>query len=180
MKKMIIGGLVGGLILFVWQSLSWTVLNIHKSQTDYTSAQAQILEAIASTNLPEGSYFLPNVSPDVPSDQHQEAMMKFMGKPWATLTYHHKMKASMGMNLFRGFVINFLSVMLLCYVLLGDNSLTFKKVFTACLAVGAISYMLEPYLYSIWFQTNTIPDLLDAGIQWTLAGLFLAWYLPKK
>ena len=180
MKKAIIGGLVGGLILFVWQSLSWTVLNIHKSQTEYTPAQAEILKCLSDSGLPEGSYFIPNVAPTVPADQHQAEMEKNIGKPWATLTYHHKMTSNMGLNLFRGFVINFLSVFLLCLVLLGDNALSFKKVMTACLSIAAITYMLEPYLYSIWFQTNTIPDLLDAAVQWTLAGLFLAWYLPRK
>ena len=70
--------------------------------------------------------------------------------------------------------------MLLCYLLLGDNSLTFKKVMFASLAVGAISYMTFPYLESIWFSNNTIPYLIDAAVQWTVAGLFLAWYLPTK
>jgi len=179
MKKILIGGLVGGLILFVWQSLSWTVLGIHKSQTEYTPAQNELLQCFRDNNLAEGQYFVPNVNPDIPTDQHQKIMEGYIGKPWAQITYHKKMESSMGMNLFRGFIINFLSVALLCFLLLGDNALSFKKVMTACLIVGAISYMTEPYLYSIWFQTNTISDLLDAAVQWSLAGLFLAWYLPK-
>ncbi len=32
MKKMIVGALVGGLILFVWQFLTWGALNLHEAQ----------------------------------------------------------------------------------------------------------------------------------------------------
>lgn len=177
---MIIGALVGGFILFMWQFLSWTALNIHRSQMDYTPVQNEVLSCLKANNLPEGSYFLPNVPADMPSAEHQAAMENFMGKPWATITYHHAMENNMGMNMFRGFVIDFLSVLLLCYILLGNPSLDFKKVMITCLGVGLISYMTIPYLNSIWFQSNSIPDLIDAIVQWSVTGLFLAWYLPKK
>jgi len=180
MKKMLIAALVGGLILFVWQSLSWTMLNLHKSQTAYTSAQNEILDCIKSSNLPEGDYFLPGMPPGTSQEDYQAGMQDMIGKPWVQIFYHKEMKMNMGMNMFRGFVINFLSILLLCYVLLGDNGMTFKKVMAATLAIGAIGYMTNPYLNSIWFETNTLPDLLDAVVQWSLAGLFLAWYLPKK
>ena len=47
----------------------------------------------------------------------------------------------------------------------------------ASLVVGLISYFTSQYTYSIWFQTNTIPDLIDTivslGIGWRLAGLLV-------
>ena len=180
MKKMIIGSLMGGLILFFWQFLSWSILNIHGSQTTYLQSQDAILECLASNNVPEGEYYLPNLPTEATRAEREAAMPSLMGKPWARISYHHKFEMNMGLNMFRGFVINFFSVMLLCYLLLGDNSLTFKKVMFASLAVGAISYMTFPYLESIWFSNNTIPYLIDAAVQWTVAGLFLAWYLPNK
>jgi len=180
MKKILIGGLVGGLILFIWQSLSWTMLNIHGSQTSYTPAQDKILDCIKANNLEEGEYFLPTVAPGTSTEDEQSYMQESIGKPWATLTYHKAMQANFGLNMIRGLIINIISVGLLCFVLLGDPTLTFKKVITACPAVAAICYMTEPYLFSIWFQNNTIPDLIDNLVQWTLAGLFLAWYLPAK
>lgn len=180
MKKALIGGLVGGFILFMWQFLSWSLLNVHGSQLQYTPEQDQLLSCIEAANIPEGSYFLPTVSPDLPSDKHQEHMMQFVGKPWAQLSYHKSMKMEMGMNMFRGFVVDFLAVFLLCYLFMGDNNLSFQKVFTGSLIVGLISYMTIPYINSIWFETNSIPDLIDAFVQWGICGLFLAWYLPTK
>ncbi len=177
---MIIGGLVGGLVLFFWQFLSWSALNIHRPQLQYAAAQSEILSCLESNRLPEGSYFLPGMPDGTSREEQQKAMEGYMGKPWATITYHHSMETNMGMNMFRGFVINFFSVMLLCYILLGNPSLDFKKVMIASLGVGLISYMTMPYLNSIWFQTNSIPDLIDALVQWSVAGLFLAWFLPRK
>ncbi len=180
MKKMIIGGLVGGLILFLWQFLSWSGLNIHRSQTQYTPVQNEVLECLQANNLPEGSFFLPNVPENTSSEDHQKAMESFIGNPWATITYHHSMEANMAMNMFRGYIVDFLSVFLLCFILLGNPALDFKKVMITTVGVGLISYMTMPYLESIWFQGNSIPDLIDALVQWSVAGLFLAWYLPRK
>lgn len=65
MKKALIGGLIGGLILFIWQFLSWSMLNIHGSQMSHTPYQDQILKTLDDLSVPEGTYFLPNVPPEL-------------------------------------------------------------------------------------------------------------------
>jgi len=55
--KVLIGSMVGGLILFFWQFLSWGLLNIHGSQMAYTPLESQVLECLKSSNLPEGEYY---------------------------------------------------------------------------------------------------------------------------
>jgi len=180
MKKSIIGGLIGGLILFIWQFLSWGPLNVHRSQMDYTPQQDQILKALADLDLKEGEYFLPNVPDGATAEQNADLQTRMVNKPYATIFYGKSATHSMGMNLFRGFIINFLSVFLLCYLLLANPNLDFKIVLISSLIVGLISYMTIPYLESIWFKTNSLPDLMDAVVQWGLAGLFLGWFLPNK
>jgi len=180
MKKSIIGGLAGGLVLFMWQFLSWGPLNVHRSQMDYTPQQDKILKTLAELDLKEGEYFLPNLPIDASAEQFAEYQTNMINKPYATLRYGKAATDTMGMNLFRGFIINFLSVFLLCYLLLGNPNLNFKIVLISSLIVGLISYMTIPYLESIWFKTNSLPDLLDAVVQWGLAGLLLGWLLPEK
>jgi len=177
---MLIGGLVGGFILFMWQFLSWSMLNIHRPQNQYTEAQNQILSCLKDANLAEGSYMLPNVPDGTSSEEHQKAMDAYLGKPWAQVSYHNAMSMDMGMNMFRGFIVNFLSVFLLCYLLVGQHDLDFMKVLLASLAVGMIAYMTQPYLTSIWFKTNSIPDLIDTVVQGGLAGIFLGWFLNRN
>lgn len=180
MKKMLIGAFVGGLILFIWQFLSWAMLNIHQSNMKYTPNQDKILEVLNTNLTEEGAYFLPNVPPTMPADQHQAAMEKNIGKPWATLTYHQSMRADMSMNMIRGFIIDFLAVLLLCYLLLGNPNLDFKRIVLSSIAVGLIGYLTVSYLNSIWFEGNTIPELIDAVVQFGLCGLWLGWWLTKK
>lgn len=179
MKKLIIGGIVSGIILFVWQSLSWTALNIHGSQTQFTAAQTDILQALADANLMEGQYFVPTLDPANPIS-NEEYYSRYVGKPWATINYHESMENTMTMNMIRGFTADLFVAFLLCFVLLKNPSLNFGNVFLTCIAIGIISYITIPYMNSIWFQGNSIPDLIDAIVQWSLVGGFLGWLLPNK
>ena len=59
MKKTIIGTLVGGIILFMWQFLSWTALDLHRSAQNYSPKQDTILSYLSANLEKEGGYFLP-------------------------------------------------------------------------------------------------------------------------
>lgn len=179
MKKLIIGGIVGGIILFAWQSLSWTAFNIHGSQNQYTPAQNEILQCLANANIDEGQYFVPTLDPANPIS-NQEYYDTYLGKPWATINYHTAMQDTMVMNMIRGVIVDVFVAFLLCFVLLKNPSLSFSNVFLTCVAIGVISYITIPYMRSIWFQTDSIPDLIDALAQWSLVGAFLGWLLPNK
>ena len=57
MKKTIIGVLVGALILFIWQFISWGAVNLHSGMQQYTPKQTEILKYLGD-NLEEGFYYL--------------------------------------------------------------------------------------------------------------------------
>uniref|UniRef100_UPI003F6A21F7 hypothetical protein n=1 Tax=Sediminibacterium sp. TaxID=1917865 RepID=UPI003F6A21F7 len=60
MKKNIIASIVGGVLLFMWQFLSWTAINLHSPSQQYSAKQDTIL-AILKTHLDkEGGYYLPS------------------------------------------------------------------------------------------------------------------------
>lgn len=181
MKKMVIGTLVGGLILWFWQFLSWGLINIHGSQLQYTDQEQALLDCMAATNLPEGQYFIPNRPPGVDQKEYQEVWKeKHQGKPWARIQYMHKSENTNAMNMIRGIVIDLLAAFLFCYVLLGDPELTSGKVFSTALIIGVIAYLTIPYLNAIWFKSTSLPDLLDAIVPWALIGLVLGRILPKR
>jgi hypothetical protein len=179
MKNLIIGGLVGGLILFVWQFVSWSFTPIHKAEMGYTEHEAEILAAMEG-KLADGTYILPGMAPGTTQEQHEAKMMENMGKPWATISYHNSMQASMGMNMARAFIVDFLSVILLCWLFMKFETLDMRTSILGSIAVGAIGYMTVSYLNSIWFQTNTMGQLLDTLIEWTLVGAWLGYWLNRK
>jgi hypothetical protein len=179
MKKMLIGALVGGLILFIWQFLSWSMLNVHGANNKHTANQDAILEALAENLEEDGMYFLPNVAPGASQEEYQEAMKDFDGKPWAQINYHSSFSNNMTMNMIRGYTIDFLSVLLLCWILLQFSNLTFTNALLSSLAVGFIGYLTVNYLNSIWYEQSTIGDLIDVIVGWGLTGSWLGWWLRR-
>jgi len=178
MKKHLIAALVGALIIFIWQFLSWSLLNVHGAETAYTPNQEKILEFL-SQNMEDGEYFLPNAAPGASSQEEQTVMENAIGKPWAQISYHSKMEMSMPLNLIRGFLIDFVAAWLLVWMLLKFANLDFKTTLLATLAVGFIGYLAYPYLNSIWFERSTLGYLVDLVVQWGLLGSWLGWYLNK-
>lgn len=177
--KMIIGVVVGALLVFVWQFLSWAILNLHGSEQKYTSEQDAILQMLGEKLSEEGTYFLPTVPPGTPADEAQKAMGAAAGKPWAQVSYHKAMNTSMGMNMLRGFLTDIVAVFLLVWLLGKIPELTMSTSILASIAVGVIGYLTTEYTNSIWFETNSMPDLIDAVVSWALCGTWLGYWMNK-
>ena len=79
MQKQLIACLVGSIILFIWQFLSWGPLNVHGAENTYTPHEEKILTFL-SENLTEGEYFLPGIPPNISEEEYQALMPKWEGK----------------------------------------------------------------------------------------------------
>lgn len=180
MKKQLIATLVGGILLFLWQFLSWALIPVHKAEYGYTPNQDKIIEALNQNLTEEGTYMLPMPAPGSSSEQQQATMESYMGKPWAQVTYHKAMSTEMGMNMFRGLVIDFVAVWLFIWLLSGASNLSIATVVPKAVAVGVIGYLTIPYLNSIWFETSSLAHLVDAFVSWGAVGAWLGWWLPRE
>lgn len=114
--RWLLGALVGGLIIFIWQFLSWAMLNLHGSNQKYTPNQDSILSCLNANITEDGTYFLPNVAPGTSQEDQQKMMDSSIGKPWVIVSYHKEMKMSMGMNMIRGYLADVVAVLILCWV----------------------------------------------------------------
>lgn len=180
MKKQLIGALVGGIILFVWQFLSWAMLQVHQSQFKHTPNQDRILEFLGQHLEEEGTYMLPVPPPGTPMDQEQAYLAPYAGKPWAHITYHKAMNMAMGSSLLRSMAVNLLAAWLLVWLLLQFRQLNLRTAVQGAIAVGLTGYLTIAYLDSIWFETNSLAYLIDAVVSWGLVGLWLGWWLPRR
>lgn len=179
MKKQLIATLVAAVVLFVWQFLSWSALQVHQSEFNYTPNQDKIMEALNQNLTAEGTYMLPGVPPGSTREQEMALMETAIGKPWASVSYHKSMSMNMGMNMVRGFAVDLLAAFLLVWLLLKFQTLTMSSALQASLAVGVIGYLTIPYLNSIWFESNSIGYLVDALVPWGIVGVWLGWWLPR-
>jgi hypothetical protein len=183
MKKTIIGSLVGAIIIFLWQFLSFAAVNLHKPAQQYTDKQDAIMSFLNSQGLQEGGYFMPGL-PETATRSEMEAAMKATdGKPWARIEYHNKAENNtnaMIMNMVRGLLVNIVIVFLFCWLVGKINNPGFGTILGGALAVGMISFLNQPYTIFIWYKSFDIwATFLDAVVMWGLAGIWLAWWLRR-
>lgn len=183
MKKSLIGAIVGGLLIFLWQTLSWTVLDLHRPSQDYTPKQDTIMSFLNSQLDKDGGYLMPNVPKGTSFDDANKAGEKNMHKPWAFIQYHKSYEISMNemlMNMFRGLVASMFMVWLLCWILGKWGKTGFVNVFMACIFTGLIVFINEPYSQYIWYKIFDVrAHLVDALGSWGLCGIWLGWWMRK-
>lgn len=181
MKKIVIGALVGAIILFIYQFVSWNASGLHQNEQLYTPKQDAIMQFLQTQDLPEGGYLLPNLTPGTTMAEAQKAEAAWSGKPWYHLQYHKAMNTNMGLNIVRSLVVDFIVVALLAWLLLQLRRRSLANAVKAAVAVGVISFLVEPYTYYIWYSGFDIwGSLADGIIPWLLIGSWLGWYLRDK
>ena len=180
MKKVIIGALVGGLIIFIWQFLSYAAINFHRPAQQYTEKQEEIMNFLNNAGLKEGGYFLPNVPDGASAEDHNKLVEASLGKPWATIQYHAALEDNMVMNMIRGFLVNVIVVFLFLSILRRISRPTFGQVLGSAIMVGLIVFLNGPYTGHIWYQFfDTWAHLLDAIVSWALVGAWLGWWMRR-
>jgi hypothetical protein len=183
MKKMIIGAIVGGIILFIWQFLTWGMLNLHEAQQKYTPKQDSILAYLNTQFSEDGAYMMPTHAPGTSRDEMEKQMKASEGKPWAQVFYHKSMPGmnKMFMNMGRGLAVNFVIIWLLCWLLVKIPSPSFGTVFIGTLGTGLIVFLHAPYTMHIWYGSfDLMAHFVDTLISWGVAGLWLGWWLSRK
>jgi hypothetical protein len=181
MKKLLIGAFVGGIIIFIWQFVSWDALNLHHAGQEYTPKQDSILSYLNSQFSEDGSYLLPNFAPGTSMEEMEKQMESHKDKPWAQIQYHRSLNTNMGMNIVRGLLTDIIMVAVLCWILLRLSSPSSGRIFTVSLLTGIIAFINSPYSVHIWYpKADILAHFFDAIISWALCGIWLGWWLGRK
>jgi hypothetical protein len=182
MKKTIVGAIVGGIILFIWQFLTWGALNFHEAQQKYTPKQDSVLAYLNSQFSEDGGYMMPNFKPGASKEEIEKQMKDMEGKPWVILSYH-KSKPGMNvmfMNMARSLAVDILVVWLLCWLLVKIPSPSFGTVFLGTIGTGLIVFLNMPYTLHIWYGSfDLMAHFTDALVAWGVTGLWLGWWLTR-
>jgi len=181
MKKLLVGALVGGIVIFIWQTLSWAILNLHHASQEYTPKQDSIMAYLNSQFSEDGSYMMP-IFPNGTSREEMEKQMEVRkNKPWAQIQYHKSLDTNMGANIGKGLVLDIIMVAFLCWILMRISTPSFGTIFIACLLTGVIVFMNSPLTIHIWYvKADIMAHFWDAIISWGLCGIWLGWWLSRK
>lgn len=184
MKKSIIGALVGAVLIFIWQTISWTALDLHRPAQDYTSKQDTIMNFLNANLEKEGGYLIPCVPEGTSMDEAKKVGEKMNGKPWASIQYHKSFSGDMNdmyMNMFRGFVATLVMVWMVCWILGKWAKPSFFNIFLACIFMGLIAFINTPYNNFIWYKIFDVRAyLIDALASWGLCGIWLGWWMSRR
>lgn len=179
--KIFIGALVGGIIIFITQFLSWTVLDLHRPAMQYTANQDEIISYLSTKFDSSAGYALPTLPPGASNEEMQSLDEKMKGKPWALIQYHKSYDASMVMNMIKNLITNILIVLFFCWVLSGYTANSFGKTFLAAIFTGFIIFLQSSYVMHIWYDSFDLQaSFTDYLVSWALTGIWLGWWLNKK
>ena len=181
MKKLLIGAIVGGILVFGWQTASWTFLNLHGKEMQQAKNQDSILNYLNTQFSEDGQYVIPRANDNASQKEMEDFQKTMTGKPWAVVTYHKAYKADMVMSGIRGILSTILGVLFVCWVLMKQTSVSFGTTFISCILIGIAGYLYIPYAGHIWMQVpGAMKNFIDVLISWGLCGLWLGWWLNRK
>ena len=159
------GAVAGGLIVFLWSSLSWMVLPFHEKTVGKLTDAAPIVAALQGA--PSGVYILPNdpTGQMAPTD------------PFLFVSYEKKGWGPMGPSMLAALVIQCVGAFFWTWILGKMPSLTPKSaalygaMFGLC--VGVLAYLPN----TVWWKFSpafTLLYLVDAVVAWAAASAVVA------
>lgn len=183
--RVIIAGIVGGLILFFWGAFSHMVLPLGEVGIKSMPNEAPVMAAMKS-NIPEpGLYFYPGIEGGHSSNEAEQAAWteKYKAGPNGILVYHptggDPMPPSM---LITELVSNILASLVAAFVLSMTTWSFFGRVLGSAL-FGLVAWLSVDASYWNWygFPTNYfLAQGVDQFVGWLFAGVGLAIFVKGR
>jgi hypothetical protein len=184
MKKSIwLGGLLGGVVAFLWGWVTWGVLPFHSSTLLKFKDEAPVLAALAANAPVPGVYLVPNgqagaesLTPEQRKAQQEAAMKQWQSGPSAIMSVR-TVGPSFGSILGAGVVIYLVSGLLLAWLVSRTSGLSYwgKVGFVVVTAITAGVLVNLPEWNWWGFSTGyTAVAFFDLIVAWFLGGLVIA------
>ena len=181
MKKILLGGIAGGFVLFIWSFLAWVVLPVHTPTMHSVQNEDQLASMLKSSLPSKGVYLLHNAPGMNSTKEAQDAYAaKVRMGPNAMIIYDPAgMEPLMTSQFFVGILIDILSALVVCWLLTRSTaySTSYLSRVTFC-GVFAIFATVFDYL-TMWNWMGypadfTVGLIVDALFAWILAGLVIS------
>jgi hypothetical protein len=186
--RIVIAGIIGGIVMFIWLSIAHTVLPIGEMGVQLPVDQSAALSALARTAVAgEGVYLYPSIAPEKLGDD--VAMRAFVERnrssPFAFVVYQpggNPVIGSMVPNLVRQFVSVTLAALLAAWLLAQMTPGMGQRVLAAGI-FGLFAWLVISVPYWNWYRfptAFTIGSAIEQIFGWLLAGIAMAWWLGRE
>ncbi len=186
MKRIVLGGIAGGVVLFVWGAVAWMVLPLHTPTLKTFPNEDAVRTVLRETVKEPGFYYFPGYpyGQSMSKEEEAAAMRAFEQKhragPLGIMVYRSQGAEPMETGAFvTGFILQVAVALVAAWLLsLAAGNLTSYGARVQFVTVlGAFAALAVDLQYWNWlsFPTDyTIGMVADHVIGWFLAGLALA------
>ena len=180
-KSLLLGTVLGGLAVFIWGTISWTVLPWHMPTLKSFSNEQAVTEVLKGNAPATGVYVLPNPAAPAASPEEKKQQDAKAEKQWAegprALVAYAETGASMTPSMIKGLVFDMVAALLLTLLILrsGVTGFTAKTLFIAVIALFASIVTYVP-MWNWWgFASDyTLVSMFDLIIGWIIGGAVIA------
>ncbi|MBI4398516.1 MAG: hypothetical protein HY586_05270 [Candidatus Omnitrophica bacterium] len=184
-KKLVIGGVLGGIIVFAWGAISWMVLPFHVAQmkqfTDEAAVQTTVMLNVDAQIA--GIYTFPScpkhktASPQAQQELGKQACAQMEHGPMGYIVVNPKGIGSLVLLFVKAFLMQLAGALLAVWLLLQAKLKTYsgRYLFLVVFSVAvAILGYLPAWNWSGYPCLATLLHMADVVIGYILAGLVLA------
>ena len=180
MRQIVIAGAAGGLAVFFWGFLSWTVFHFSAPFTHQFANEDAVAAALAEGADGSGFYLLPGMAgPDGEMLTEKEWWERVERMPYAAVMLHPGgVTPNPGLMLPRGLVIEFLAALLIAWVVSRTGpSAAFGERLKIAVAMSLFAGLVGPMI--AWNFMSFPRDwsmflVLDTLVSWTICGAVVA------
>lgn len=182
MKRILVAGVLGGIVLYLWGWISWAVLPWHNSTMPDLPNEDAVMEVMKNSITQTGVYQFPGMM----KANEPAWMEKFQRGPSGTLFYTAEGRNPMAASTFVvGFILALIEALLAAWLLscaTGWQSSYGRRVgFMALLGIlGALVSHISAWNWMFFPAGYSHVMALDLVIGSTLAGLVIAWRIKPE
>lgn len=174
MESCIKGGVIAGIVLFIWTAISWMVLPWHMNTLSTYKDETAVIDVI-KTNAPKsGIYFLPM--------QKMNEAEQTAAQPMIFTSIRLEGVPSMTMQMATGLICEILTAILVGWLLTKTAGLGYFQrvgfVMVFAIAVSIIAHVTN-WNWMAFDLMYTLVQISDVLIGWFLAGLILAKFCKR-
>lgn len=191
--RLVKGGLLGAIVIFVWQGTFWSVLPFARDLWAGIPDGEAVMQQFRASGMQTGIYYFPeHPDPGAPAEEMNAAWERLtqLAKAGPTVTfmlYQAEGYDPMGYSWYvQGFLADLLATILMT-ILIGAAAHAYPRYgqrVVVCSAFGLIGILAGPVLFGSFYLYPgklMLLMLIDAAIGWLLAGLLIAWATkPEK
>jgi hypothetical protein len=186
MMRILVAGLIGGLVMFVWGAVSHMLLPIGEMGMKVPTAQASTLAALLPGTQGAGVYMYP--SPPKEDWQDEAKMAAFAestkGQPFAFVVFQpggNPVNTSMTGNLVKQWGSDTLAAMVASWIL-ALCAFGFGRRVMIAGALGLFAWLAISVPYWNWYMFPsdfTVGNLAEQVLGWLISGSAIAWWLGR-